>query len=240
MQKRYLFTPGPDAGAARGARRRGRADGPPPRRRLPRGLRAHARSGSRRSTAREGQVLLFAASGTGAMESAVANLTRAGRPGRDRRRRRVRRALDEDLRRSTGSTSRASTTSGARCPTRPRSRRRSRESGRRHRLLHPVRDLDRRRRRRPGDQGGRRRRHARGRRRLLARRGAARHGRVGDRRRRLRLAEGADVPARPRDGRGRRPPLGRPCRRRGPSTSTGARPGRRRRSSTPRSRRPSR
>ena len=30
----------------------------------------------------------------------------------------------------------------------------------------------------------------------------------GDRRRRLRLAEGADVPARPRDGLGRRPPLG--------------------------------
>ena len=65
--------------------------------------------------------------------------------------------------------------------------------------------------RRPGDQGGGRRRDARRRRRLLARRRAARDRRVGDRRRRLRLAEGADVPARARDGGGRRAPLGRGC-----------------------------
>ena len=49
-------------------------------------------------------------------------------------------------------------------------------------------------------QSRRRRRDRRGRRSLVARRGAARDRRVGDRRRRLGLAEGADVPAGPRDG----------------------------------------
>ena len=81
---------------------------------------------------------------------------------------------------------------------------------------------------------------ARRRRGLVARRGAARDRRLGHRRRRLRLAEGADVPARARDGERRRRRSGTGCRRRAASTSTGARRGRRRRCSTRRSRRPSR
>ena len=54
------------------------------------------------------------------------------------------------------------------------------------------------------------------------------------------LAEGADVPAGPRDGERRRAALGHAAARRAASTSTGARRGRRSRSSTRRSRRPSR
>ena len=56
----------------------------------------------------------------------------------------------------------------------------------------------------------------------------------------LGLAEGADVPARARDGLGRRARSGRRFRLAHASTSTGGRPGRHRRSSTLPSRRPSR
>ena len=73
---------------------------------------------------------------------------------------------------------------------------------RRHqgRLRHAERDLDRHRARRPGDRRGRReaRRHPRRRRRLRPRRRRAAPGRVGHRRRRGRLAEGAHVRARAR------------------------------------------
>ena len=122
MQKRYLFTPGPTPVPPEVLAAERRADGPPPR------APTSARSTSARSQRlqevfrTDGQVLLFAASGTGAMESAVANLTRAGRQGRGRRRRRVRRALGEDLRAPRPRRRSASTTSGARCPTRRRSR----------------------------------------------------------------------------------------------------------------------
>ena len=70
----------------------------------------------------------------------------------------------------------------------------------RPRLLPAVRHLDRRRRRRPRCSRSGRRRDARRRRDLLAGRGAARDGRVGDRRRRLRLPEGAHVAAGARNG----------------------------------------
>ena len=209
MEKRYLFTPGPTPGAARGARRRR------PSRWCTTAAPTSARSTSARSSGSSrcirtrGQVLLFSASGTGAMESAVANLARPGRPGRGRRRRRVRRALGRRSASTTASTSSASTTSGARCPTRPRSARRSRESGAEivfctqsetsTGVVADVQAIK----AAVGDAIARRRRG------LLARRGAARDRRLGDRRRRLRLAEGADVPAGPRDGARRRSPLGR-------------------------------
>ena len=78
MEKRYLFTPGPTpvppevlaATAEPMVHHRG-AD-------FRRGLRALRSRGSQQVFRTEAQVLLFAASGTGAMESAVANLTRAG------------------------------------------------------------------------------------------------------------------------------------------------------------------
>ena len=167
------------------------------------------------------QVLLFTASGTGAMDSAVANLCRRRRPGRGRHRRRVRRALGRDLRavRARRPAHRLRVGRGARARTRsvPRSPRAARA-----RLLHPLRDLDRRRLRRAGPESRGRRRDARRRCDLLARRGAARDGRVGYRRRRLRLAEGAHVPARASRWRASPSRSGTVCRRRAASTSTGA------------------
>ena len=147
----------PDARAARGARRRRGADGPPPRRRLPRDLRADARAASRRSSAPRARCCSSRASGTGAMESAVTNLSAPGRPRRRRRRGRVRRALGQDLRapRPRRAAHRLRVGRGARSR---RDRRRRRRERRRHRPLHAVRDLDRRRRRRAGAQGRRRRR----------------------------------------------------------------------------------
>ena len=91
---------------------------------------------------------------------------------------------------------------------------------RRGRVRHAERDVDRHRARRPGDRRGRPRRgrHARRRRGVRPRGRRAAPGRVGRRRRRRRLAEGAHVPARPglrvrlpaRAGRRRRPAPGRP------------------------------
>ena len=138
-------------------------------------------------------------SGSGAMESAVANLVRPGDAGARLRRRQVRRALDR-ARRGLRRRGRALRAGLGRAP-RPRRGRPAARRERRHRgrLRHAVRDLDRHRARRPG-----------------ARRGRPRHGAIlvvdavsglgaaelrqdewGDRRRRRRLAEGADVPARP-------------------------------------------
>ena len=77
-EKRYLFTPGADAGASRGARRARRAGRPPPRPRLPRALRRAASSGCGQVCRTANDVLLFTCSGTGAMESAVANLCSPG------------------------------------------------------------------------------------------------------------------------------------------------------------------
>ena len=58
----------------------GRADPLPPGARLHRGLRPRARAPAPGSSGRENQVLSFAASGSGAMESAVANLVGPGEP----------------------------------------------------------------------------------------------------------------------------------------------------------------
>ena len=97
MEKRYLFTPGPTpvppevlaAGAEPMVHHRGSDFQAIYTRTLER-LQQVFRT--------ESQVLLFSASGTGAMESAVTNLAGPGRQGRGRRRGRVRRALGQDLR----------------------------------------------------------------------------------------------------------------------------------------------
>ena len=138
-------------------------------------------------------MLLFTASGTGAMESAVANLCEPGD--------RVavvshgsfgerwiaiceQHGLDvQAIRYEWGERPDPDEVGAA-----------VRESGSGDRVLPAVRHLDRRRLRRARDQGGGRRGDARRRRDLVARRRPARDGRVGDRRRRLRLAEGADGP----------------------------------------------
>ena len=167
-------------------------------------------------------MLLFSASGTGAMESAVANLAGAGRPRRGRRRGRVRRALGRDLRAARPRRA-AHRLRVGRGPVAGRDRRRGRRERRRRRLLHAVRDLDRRRRRREAHQGRRRRR---------GRSSSTRSRRSAPCR--SRPTPGAiDVvvsgsqkalmcPPGPRDGERRRAALGRRCRRRAASTSTGA------------------
>ena len=66
-------------------------------------------------------VLAFAASGSGAMESAAANLVRPGTPGARLRRRQVRRALDRARARPTAATPCATSRAGASASTRPRS-----------------------------------------------------------------------------------------------------------------------
>ena len=239
MEKRYLFTPGPTpvppevlaAGAEPIVHHRG-ADF---RAIYERTLGAAAR----RATAPSSDVLLFTASGTGAMESAVANLCAPGD--------RVavvshgsfgerwiaiceHHGLDvQAIRYEWGETPDPAEVGAA-----------VRESGVAARLLPAVRHVDRRRLRRACDQGGGRRGASRRRRDLVARRRAARDRRVGDRRRRLRLAEGADVAARARDGLASRSACSHAPSRRAASTSTGARTRRRRTRSTRRSRRPSR
>ena len=174
----------------------------------------------------EGDVLLFTASGTGAMESAVANLLAPG----DRvlvvsagyfgeRWATIARAYGADVEQLAyewGETPSAG---------RPRVAARRARRRRRSCFLTQSRDLDRRRRRRPGagrgrEGGGRARRRRRD---LEPRRRAARDRRVGDRRRRLRLAEGADDPARARDRLRLAGGLGRARTRRRASTSTGQR-----------------
>ena len=146
-------------------------------------------------------VLTFAASGSGAMESAVANLVRPGDKVARRRGRQVRRALDRARR----GLRRRPRPLRARLGRAARSRRVSTGCWARTPDVEVVvrdaqRDLDRHRQRHPGDRRGgpQARRDPRGRRRLRPRRGRAPAGRVGRRRRRRRLAEGADEPARPR------------------------------------------
>ena len=238
--KKYLFTPGPtpvppEVLAALGE--------PIVHHREPRLQAVYERCLTRlREVCRtERDVLLFTASGTGAFESAVANLVSPGDPhlvvsagnfgerwadmigGYG--------AEVDHLRYEWGETP----DPGGRRARLARARGESR-------LGRPLRDVDRRRQRHPGvrrrREGGRRaRRRRRG---LEPRRGALRDRRVGPRRRRLRLAEGADDAAGPRPrARSRRPRSPRRDRRRA-STSTGSGRARRRRSSTRRSRRPSR
>ena len=147
----------------------------------------------------------------------------AGRAAPRRLCRKLRRALDRDDVRVRRRRRRAPLRVGrdARSGGRPRTARRARGEGR---LDRPVGDLDRRRRRRAGHRrsregGGR----ARGRRRgLEPRRGAVRDRCMGPRRRRLRLAEGADDAARARPGRRLRRRARRNRARRRASTSTGS------------------
>ena len=148
-------------------------------------------------------VLLFTASGTGAMESAVANLCAPG----DRVAVVVHGSFGERwlaiceqheldvqaIRYEWGERPDPDEVGAA-----------VRESGVGLVLLPAVRHLDRGRLRRPRDQGGGRRRTPGRRRDLVPRRCAARNRRMGDRRRRLGLPEGADGAARPRDGVGAR------------------------------------
>ena len=175
----------------------------------------------------ENPVLAFAASGTGAMESAVANLVRPGVPvlacaaGKFGERwielcRRLRRP-DRALRAGLG---RAPRPGRDRPPA-------DRERRHRGRLRHAQRDLDGDRPRRRRDRRGRPppRRDPRRRRGLGPRRRRAAPGRMGHRRRRGGLAEGAHVPARPRAS--PRSPSARsstrPASRAAATTSTGAR-----------------
>ena len=69
----------------------------------------------------ENDVLAFAASGSGAMESAAANLVRPGTPGARLRRRQVRRALDRARRGLRRRDSCATSRAGASASTPPRS-----------------------------------------------------------------------------------------------------------------------
>ena len=148
----------------------------------------------------EQEVLLFGGSGSGAMESAVANLCSPGDPvlvvsagyfgERWAALAKAYGAELDHLRYSWGE-----------IPTRGRRRRAAARARGGGRLLHALRDLDRRRARPAGvrGRGARGRRAERRRRGVEPRRGSARDRRLGDRRRRLRRAEGADDPARPRD-----------------------------------------
>ena len=180
-------------------------------------------------------VLLFSASGTGAMDSAVTNLTAAG----DRVAVVVAGAFGErwvkicdhyglDVQRidyawgeapDPGEVAAAVAESGARSSSartpRPRPAWSPTSRGSRPRSATPC---------------SRRRR-------LVARRRAARDRRVGHRRRRCRLTEGAHVPARPRDRRRRRRALGHAAGVAQLLLRLARRPGRHRRSSTLRSRR---
>ena len=175
----------------------------------------------------ENPVLAFAASGSGAMESAAANLVRPGVPvlacaaGKFGER-------WIELGDAYGDQTRALRAGLGRAP-RPGRDRPPADRERRHRgrLRHAQRDLDRHRPRRRRDRRGRprARRDPRRRRRLGPRRRRAAPGRVGHRRRRGRLAEGAHVPARPRasprspSARSSTPPASRAA----ATTSTGAR-----------------
>ena len=221
MEKRYLFTPGPTpvppevlaAGAEPIVHHRGadfRDD-----------LRRHARPAAATSSAPRSDVLLFTASGTGAMESAVANLCAPG----DRvavvshgsfGERWVAICEQHDLdvqaiRYEWGETPDPDEVGAA-----------VRESGvelvfcqqsdTSTGVVSDVRAIK----EAVGDATARRRRD------LLARRRAARDRRVGHRRRRLRLAEGADVAAGARDGLRPRARARASRSRRAASTSTGS------------------
>ena len=187
-----------DARAACGPRGRRRADRPPPRARFPRRLRQRARPAERRLPNELRRVALHGfrdrCHGVGGREP-----LRARRPSGCRQPRIVRRALDRDLRairsRRAGASLRLGRRSGRR-----RGGRGGARVGRRARALPAVRHLDGRRLGRARNQGGSWRRIARRRRDLVPRRRPARDRRLGDRRRRLRLAEGAHVPTRACDG----------------------------------------
>ena len=227
--KQYLMTAGPDARAAARLAGDGRAGALPPR---PGRSWSCTRACCERLPAvfrTENDVLLFAASGSGAMESAVANLVRPGDEGARLRRRQVRRALDRARARPTAPTWSATSRAGARASTRPRSTACSTRTPASRScfatlsetstgIVHDV----------AGDRRGRARarRAARRRRRLRPRRRRSATGRVGHRRRRRRLAEGADDPARPRASRPSPSARSTPPRQRraAATTSTGRRP----------------
>ena len=236
MEKRYLFTPGPDARAARGARGRWPSRWCTTAAPTSASIYERCSSGCSRSSAPRATCcssrLRHGRDGLRGREP-----RRAGRPRRGRRRGRVRRALGRRSASTTGSRCSGSTTTGARCPCRTRSARRSPRAApaivfctQSETSTGVVSDVQ------------------------------ALKAAVGDATLVVdavsslgavpletdawgidvvvsRLAEGADVPARPRDGERRRAALGHAAARRGASTSTGARRRRRRRSSTRPSRR---
>ena len=111
----------PDAGAAGGLAGDGRADALPPRARLRRALRARARRACRTSSAPSNPVLAFAASGSGAMESAVANLVRPGHEGARAAPRASSASAGSSSARPTAPSSSATSRAGACASTRPRS-----------------------------------------------------------------------------------------------------------------------
>ena len=198
--KQYLMTAGPTPVPPAVLPGDGRAGALPPRAGVRRALRA--RAGAPAAVFQtSNDVLVFAASGSGAMESAVANLVRPGTARARLRRRQVRRALDRALRGLRRRPRRATSRAGASGWTRPRSTACSTKRRHRGRLRHAVSETS------TGivhdvqaiaEVVARARRHPRRRRGLRPRRRRAAPGRVGRRRRRRRLAEGADVPARPR------------------------------------------
>ena len=168
-------------------------------RRFPASSTSAASRGSRTSSAPKSQVLLFSASGTGAMDSAVANLCAAG----DRVAVVTAGAFGERwvaICEHYGLDVQRIAYEWGEVPVPARSARRSPRAARgvvfctqsetSTGVVSDVQALK----AAVGDADARRRRD------LLARRRAARDRRLGDRRRPLRLAEGADVPARPRDG----------------------------------------
>ena len=145
-------------------------------------------------------VLCFSASGSGAMDSAAANLVRPGKPVLACAAGKFGERWIELCEAYGGETVRYEPGWGERLDPAEIDRLLVRERRDRGRLRDAQRDLDGHRPRRAGDRRGRQapRRHPRRRRGLRPRRGRAAPGRLGHRRRHRRLPEGADVPARPR------------------------------------------
>ena len=197
-----LLTPGPTSVPPTVLRALSRAGGPPPLARLRRGLRARAQARLREVFRTENEVLALHVVGHGRVRVGRREPPLARRARARRLAGRVRRALAEDRARVRRATSCRSRTRGARRPSpedlaRARSRRAaaatSSSSSHSETSTGVVCDLQ------PllaaCREAGRARRRRRG---LEPRRRSARDGRVGGRRRRLRLAEGADDAARPR------------------------------------------
>ena len=223
---------GADAPAAGGLAGDGGADPVPPRAGVHRDLRARAGAPEDGLPDRRTRCCCSPPPGTGALESAVANLIAPGDVARGRLLRQVRRSAGRSCARPTAPRPcHLEFEWGEKVDPAEVERALAERGGEREGALHdPVRDVDRRPERRARAGRGRRRarRRERRRRRLRPRRGRPADRRVGRRRRRVRLAEGADVAARawrsPRSpsARSRSPPT--PARAaRAATTSTGSR-----------------
>ena len=131
----------PDADPARGAGGDGGADAPPPHRASSRAIYGAVLEKLRRVYRTEHDVLMFTSSGTGAFESAYANLLVARRPRAVRLGRQLRRSLDRDgegLRRGGAEAARAGSRATGRRPGGRRDRGRSRPRARRRRAQRDV------------------------------------------------------------------------------------------------------